>query len=1026
MVLSDICIRRPVFATVMSLIIVLIGLVSYSKLAVREYPKIDEPVVTVDTRYPGASSEVVESQITKPLEDSLAGIDGIDVLSSISRAEQSQITVRFRLEKDPDSGANDVRDRVSRVRSKLPQTIEEPVIAKVEADASPVISVSFSSNRLSQMELTDVANRIVKPRLQLLPGAADVRIYGDRKYAMRIWLDRNKLASLSLAPSDVEDALRKQNIEVPAGRIESSQREFSVVSQTDLTTAGEFENIIIRSVNGYAVRIKDVARVELGPALERSSVRFNGKNAVALGVIRQATANPLELAKYVKAEIPKLNEELKEQDIAIAVSNDTTLFIERSIASVYTTIAEAAILVALVIFVFLRSFRASLIPLVTIPVSLIGAFAIMSLAGFSINTLTLLALVLAIGLVVDDAIVMLENIYRHIEDGMKPFEAALRGAKEIGFAVVAMTMTLAAVYAPVAFTPGRTGRLFAEFALTLAGAVVVSGFVALTLSPMMCSLMLKRQSEHGAIYRSVENMLNGLTDGYSRLLKSTLKARWVVVLIYLGAIVALVLLGSSMKKELSPIEDRGIIFASMAGPDGASLGYTEKYARQVEEVVAGVKEIDRAFIISGSPTVERGVAFIRTVDWSKRERTTLDIIKELQPKMARIPGVLAFPNAPPSLGQSARERPVSLVVLTNDSYGELQKAVQQIVAEAGKNPGLANIDTDLRLNTPQVNVQVDREKAADAGVQIETVGRILETMLGGRNVTRFKKDGDQYDVMVQIEKGERESPQEINNIFVRGKNDQMIPLASLLTVRETVAPRELNHFAQRRAVTISANLVNGYTQGDALDFMEATAQKILKPGYATDLSGSSREYRSSSGSLALTFVLALAFIYLVLAAQFESFVDPLIIMLTVPLSMTGALAALQLSGGTLNVYSQIGLITLVGLITKHGILIVEFANQLREQGKPLRDAIVEAAVLRLRPILMTTGAMVLGALPLALATGAGAESRTQIGWVIVGGMTLGTLLTLFVVPTVYTFFARAKAHPLPASAMPEASPNALS
>jgi multidrug efflux pump len=1015
MVLSDICIRRPVFATVMSLIIVLIGLVAYDKLAVREYPKIDEPVVTVNTRYPGASSEVVESQITKPMEDSIAGIDGIDVLSSISRAEQSQITVRFRLEKDPDSGANDVRDRVSRVRSKLPQTIEEPVIAKVEADASPTISVSFASNQLSAMELTDVANRIVKPRLQLLPGAADVRIYGERKYAMRIWLDRNKLASLSLAPSDVEDALRKQNVEVPAGRIESSQREFSVVSQTDLTEISEFENIIVRTVNGYAVRIKDVARVELGPALERSSVRFNGQNAVGLGVIRQATANPLELAKYVKAEIPKLNEELKGQGITITVSNDTTLFIERSIKSVYITIAEAVILVALVIFVFLRSFRASLIPLVTIPVSLIGAFAIMSLAGFSINTLTLLALVLAIGLVVDDAIVMLENIYRHIENGMKPFEAALKGAKEIGFAVVAMTMTLAAVYAPVAFTPGRTGRLFAEFALTLAGAVIVSGFVALTLSPMMCSVMLKHQKEHGVFYRAVESVLNGITAGYSRLLKATLNARWAVVLVYLVAIAALVLLGTSMKKELSPIEDRGVIFASMAGPDGASLAYTEKYARQVEDVLAGLKEIDRAFIISGSPTVDRGVAFIRTVDWSQRERSTLDIIKELQPKMARIPGVLAFPNAPPSLGQSARERPVSLVVLTNDSYANLQKAVQEIVAEAGKNPGLANIDSDLRLNTPQVSVQVDREKAADAEVQIETVARILETMLGGRNVTRFKKDGDQYDVMVQIEKGGRESPQEINNIFVRGNNDQMIPLSSLVAVRETVAPRELNHFSQRRAVTISANLVNGYTQGEALDFMEATAQKVLKPGYATDLSGSSREYRSSSGSLALTFVLALAFIYLVLAAQFESFIDPLIIMLTVPLSMTGALAALQLSGGTLNVYSQIGLITLVGLITKHGILIVEFTNQLREQGKPVHEAIVEAAVLRLRPILMTTGAMVLGALPLALATGAGAESRIQIGWVIVGGMTLGTLLTLFVVPTVYTFFSRKKANTIPAA-----------
>ncbi|HZW11575.1 MAG TPA: efflux RND transporter permease subunit [Noviherbaspirillum sp.] len=1027
MVLSDVCIRRPVFATVMSLIIVLIGLVSYNRLAVREYPKIDEPVVTVQTNYPGASAEIVESQVTKPMEDSIAGIDGIDVLTSISRAEQSQITVRFRLDKDPDSGANDVRDRVSRVRARLPQTIDEPVIAKVEADANPIIWLSFSSDNTSQLDLTDIANRIVKPRLQLLPGAADVRIGGERKYAMRIWLNRDKLASYQLTPADVEDALRRQNVEVPAGRIESQQREFSVVSQTDLTTPAEFENIIVRTVNGYGVRLKDVAQVEIGPAAERSSVRFNGKSAVSLGVIRQATANPLELAGYVKAELPKLNEELAAQGVRIDISVDNTLFIDRSIKSVYTTIAEAVVLVALVIFIFLRSFRASIIPLVTIPVSLIGAFALMSLAGFTINTLTLLALVLAIGLVVDDAIVVLENIYRHIEDGMEPSQAALKGAKEIGFAVVAMTLTLAAVYAPVAFTPGRTGRLFVEFALTLAGAVLVSGFVALTLSPMMCSVLLKHQERHGVVYRVIESGLNAITTGYRTLLARTLAARWLVIAVYLLVIGALVWLGTSMKKELAPIEDRGTIFTAITGPDGASLEYTEKYARRLEQIAQETKEIDRVFIFAGNPTVERAVAFFRTVDWSERERSTLDMIKEMQPKMGAVPGVLAFPNAPPSLGQSIRERPVSLVVMTNASYAELQAVVQQIVDEASKNPGLSNIDTDLRLNKPQVSVEVDRDKAADAGVQIETVGRTLETMLGGRNVTRFKKGSDQYDVVVQIETSERNAPDDINNIFVRGvgKNggeDHMIPLASLLKVRETVAPRELNHFGQRRAVVISANLANGYTQGEAIDFMEETARRIIKPGYATDLSGSSREYRASSGSLALTFVLALAFIYLVLAAQFESFVDPFIIMLTVPLSMAGALATLKLSGGTLNVYSQIGLITLVGLITKHGILIVEFTNQLREQGRTMHEAVVEAAVLRLRPILMTTGAMVLGAVPLALATGAGAESRIQIGWVIVGGMTVGTLLTLFVVPTFYTFLARKKGHAASARAPVEPTP----
>ena len=1006
MVLSDICIRRPVLATVISLIIVLLGLVSYDRLAVREYPRIDEPVVTVDTRYVGASSEIVESQVSKILEDSIAGIDGVDVLTSISRAEQSQITVRFRLEKNPESGANDVRDRVARVRSRLPPTIEEPVVTKVEADANPIIWLSFSSPAMSSLDLTDVVNRLVKPRLQLLPGAAEIRVNGERRYAMRIWLDRDKLAAQRLTPADVEDALRKQNIEVPAGRIESRAREFSVVSQSDLSKPAEFEEIILRNVNGYAVRLKDVARVELGPAAERSAVRFNGNNAVAIGVIKQATANPLELAGFVKAELPKFQAELKSQGIDVAISYDSTVFIERSIQSVYRTILESVILVALVIFVFLRSFRASLIPLVTIPVSLIGVFTLMSLAGFTINTLTLLALVLAIGLVVDDAIVVLENIYRHIEEGMTPLAASLKGAKEIGFAVVAMTLTLAAVYAPVALTPGRIGRLFVEFALTLAGAVIVSGFIALTLSPMMCSLMLKHEPAHGRLYLAIERVLNAITNGYQRSLKVALQRRSLVVLLYVLVIGALVWLGIGIKKELAPIEDRGTIFAAISGPDGASLDYTQRYARQIEEIAASVKEVDRVFIIAGAPTVERGIAIFRTVNWELRERNTLDMVKEMQPKLAGVTGLQAFPNAPPSLGQNPRDRPVNLVVMTNAPYAELQAAVQKIVAEASKNPGLANIDTDLRLNKPQVNVEIDRDKAADAGVQIDTIGRILETMLGGRNVTRFKKAGEQYDVIVQIEKGERDSPDDISNIFVRGKNDQMIPLTSLLTVNETVAPRELNHFGQQRAVVISANLANNYTQGEALEFMESTAKKLLQPGFATDFTGSSREFMQSSGSLALTFVLALAFIYLVLAAQFESFIDPFIIMLTVPLSMAGALAALQWSGGTLNVYSQIGLITLVGLITKHGILIVEFTNQLRAQGMELHAAITEAAVLRLRPILMTTGAMVLGALPLALAQGAGAESRTQIGWVIVGGMSFGTLLTLFVVPTMYTFFSR--------------------
>jgi len=1004
--ISEICINRPVFATVISLLLVLIGAVSFTSLSVREYPRIDTPVVTVTTRYAGASAEVIETQVTKALEDSISGIDAIDVITSISRAEQSQITVTFRLEKDPDSAAADVRDRVSRVRAKLPKSVDEPVIAKVEADANPIIWLSFSSPSRSALDVSDIANRIVKPRLQVLPGAADVRINGERKYAMRIWIDRDRLAAYGLTAADVETAIGQQNIELPAGRVESQQREFTVTARTDLNTAQEFGAIVVRQVGSYPVRIRDLGRVEIGAAEARTSVRFNGENAVAIGVIRQATANPLTLAQGVRALVPQLNEELQPEGVQVNVSYDSTVFIEKSISAVFATILEAIVLVALVIFFFLRSLRAAIIPLVTIPVSLIGAFALMLVAGFSINTLTLLALVLAIGLVVDDAIVVLENIFRHIEEGMQPVAAALKGAKEIGFAVVAMTLTLAAVYAPVAFTTGRIGRLFVEFALTLAGAVIVSGFVALTLSPMMCSKFLRHEEKHGQFYIVIENFLERLTQSYRRTLGWTIDhGRLVGVVFVLVAGLSGVLF-SVMKQELSPIEDRGVIFTAISGPDGASLDYTESFAKRIETIGLSVPEVDRVFVVSGNPTVDQAVAFLRTTDWSERSRKTTDIIKEVQPKMSAIPGVLAFPNAPPSLGQSVRDRPVGFVVTSSDSYETLGRTVGLIMADAAKNPNFVGLDTDLRLNKPELNITVNRDRAADMGVSVEAIGRAVETMMGGRQITRFKRGGDQYDVIVQMDVTERNTPEDINKIFVRNRSGQMVPLASLVTVRETIAPRQLNHFGQRRAVTISANLAAGYTQSQALEFLEASAAKHLTAGYATDLSGSLREFVRASGSLGITFLLALLFIYLVLAAQFESFKDPAMIMLTVPLSMTGALLALLATGGTLNVYSQIGLITLVGLITKHGILIVEFTNQLREQGRVLRDAVTEAAVLRLRPILMTTGAMVLGAVPLALARGAGAESRAQIGWVIVGGMTLGTLLTLFVLPSVILLFDR--------------------
>ena len=1026
MQLAEISIRRPVFATVLSLLILLVGAVSFNRLTVREYPKIDEPVVTVSVRYAGASAEVIESQVTKPLEDSIAGIDGVDVITSISRADQGQISVRFRLEKDSDSAAAEVRDRTSRVRNRLPQAIDEPVITKVEADAFPVIQIGFSSDSLTPLQINDLVNRIVKPRLQTVTGVADVRIFGERKYAMRVWLDTDKLASYRLTTQDVEDAIRRSNLELPAGRIESQQREFSVTSQTDLLKPAQFGEIVIKSVNGFSVKLRDVARIHEGAADERTAFRLNGRRAVAVGVIRQATANPLDLSRGVREILPKLRADMP-PDMLINIANDNSVFIDRSVKNVYRTIVEAIVLVALVIFVFLRTLRASIIPIITIPVSLIGTFALMALAGFSINTLTLLALVLAIGLVVDDAIVMLENIFRHIEEGMDPFSAGIKGAREIGFAIITMTATLVAVYAPLAFTPGRTGRLFVEFALALAGAVVVSGVVALTLTPMLCTQLLRHNPKPNWFDRGMERVLTSVSERYGAALRwvvttryqplaassigervkaFVLQARWIVVAVMLLSALAIALVFPTMKQELSPMEDRGVILANVNAPDGATLAYTDRYAQELEKIGQSFKEFDRIFANVGNPTVVQASVVYRTVDWDERKRSTMEMARELQPKFNALPGVTAFPITPPSLGQGFRERPLNFVIQTSDSYQNLNTVVRQMLEEIAKNPGIVSPDVDLRLNKPELRIEVERDKAADLGVSVEVVAKAVETLLGGRNVTRYKRDAEQYDVIVQTEASGRNTPENIDRIYVRGKNDTMIPLSALVKVREDVSPRELNHFGQRRSVSITASLSADYSLREALTFMDQTAARVLKPGYSTDLNGTSREFKNSQGALAIVFVLALVFIFLVLAAQFESFVDPLVIMLSVPLSMIGALLALKWSGGSLNVYSQIGLITLVGLITKHGILIVEFTNQLRGQGMELVDALVKASSQRLRPILMTTGAMVLGAVPLAFADGAGAESRAQIGWVIVGGMSLGTLLTVFVVPTMYSLFAR--------------------
>jgi multidrug efflux pump len=1003
LILSDLSIRRPVLATVVNLIIVLLGLIAWDRLSLRELPNIDEPVISVMTLYPGANAEIIESQVTTPLEDVLSGIEGIDYVSSISRAEMSQVTVRFTSDRDPDGAANDVRDRVSRARAQLPREVEDPIVEKTEADARPVMYMALTSDRHGDMEITDYADRIVKDRLEVVPGVAQVQIFGSGRYAMRIWLDRARLAAYSLTPADVERSLREQNVEVPSGRIESTDREFTVLSETDLSTPAEFEQIILKDADGYLVRLGDVAEIELGPEDVRRMSRSKGARAIGLGLVKQSTANPLEVSRSVRAELEALKQVLPE-GMVVNIGFDQATFIEESIKRVFITIFEAVALVILVIFLFLRNWRATLVPVVTIPVALIGALALMWGLGFTINTITLLAFVLAIGLVVDDAIVMLENIYRHIEKGMAPMQAAMVGSKQIGFAIIAMTFTLAAVFTPIAFTEGKTGKLFTEFALTLAGAVVVSGFVALTLSATMSSRLLRQETRHGALFNFGERVLDWLTSTYRRTLSMSLNHRPVVLALMVVIAGLSVVLFRGLATELAPTEDRGVVLGFAVAPEGATLDYLNSYTLKMDEIYAETPEVVTTMMILGFPTVSNMMSYVSLQHWDDRERSSQEVAAEMMPKMLGISGIRAFTATPPSIGSSGGgAQGVQFIVMTTQSYGQLNDYVQEILDRIADEPSLVNADTDLKLNKPEIKVQVNRDKVASVGANVVEIGRTLETMLGGRQVTRFKMNAEQYDVILQVADVDRRDPDDLTRIYVRSASGEMIQLSNLVTAQETVAPRELNHFNKLRAARISASVGPGFSMGQALERIETISREVMGPTAQTDYEGVAREFRDSSSKIVMAFLLALAFIYLVLAAQFESFISPLVIMFSVPLAMAGALLALTMTGATLNIYSQIGLITLVGLITKHGILIVEFSNQLRAEGQAMMEAVVEASVLRLRPILMTTGAMVLGAVPLAPAVGAGAEARQDIGWVIVGGMSFGTFFTLLVVPTVYTY-----------------------
>ena len=1058
MVLSEISIKRPVLATVMSLLIVLVGFLSYTRMAVREYPNIDPPVVSVRTVYKGATAQVIESAITQPLEDSLSGIEGIKTIKSQSREEVSQITITFIASREIDGAANDVRDRVARIRKSLPAASDNSIVSKIEADAQPILWIALSSDRHTPMELSDYADRYLTDPLKALPGVASVIIGGERKYAMRVWLDRERLAAQGLTAQDVEDALNRENLDSPGGRIESTTREFTVQARTDLRSPEEFNDMVIKEVNGYPIKLRDVGRAAPGPYENRKIVRVRGEEALGLGVVKQSTANTLEVANAAKDLLPHLRASLQ-PGMKMWVAVDTSQFIRASIDAVFSTILEALVLVVLVIFFFLREFRATLIPAVTIPVSIIGHFTFLKALGFSINTLTLLGVVLSIGLVVDDAIVVLENVHRHIENGMKPLKAAFIGSKEIGFAVIAMTITLAAVFTPLSFAQGNTGKLMTEFALTVATSVIVSGFVALSLVPMMCSKLLRH--DHSWVYRKTEPFFVGMTSTYRRMLAGILTkqlfriplssgralrfdGRILVVVGFFLVIGCMYWLFSHLKAELSPEEDRSMFLAFVIAPEGSSMQYTDSYMHQVEDITKGVPEIDTMFAVV-APGLERpnpvnlGVAFAVLKPWDERTRTQQQIAKELGPKLyGGLPGALSFVKGLPPLGQPLFSKRVEYVIYGN-TYEDLQAKVNKMMAKLSQYPGITGLDTDLKLNKPQFALKIDRDKAAALGVSMETIGHTLETLLGGFDVTRYKHEGKQYDVVVQMEDDKRRQPSDLTSIYVRGADGSLNQLSNLVSLSETVAPKELNHFNKLRAAVINGEPAGNYSLGQVLDYMDGLVKTELEPGTRTDLDNVSREFRESGGQLWTTFALALLVIYLVLSAQFESFVGPFVIMLTVPLAMMGAALVMAWNAGvvadslktwlgldpagstaafvtkyfgqtrfsgTLNVYSQVGLVMLVGLITKHGILIVEFANQLRAQGKARMEAVIEASTLRLRPILMTTAAMVLGAVPLAFSHGAGAESRQSIGWVVVGGLMLGTLLTLFVIPTLYSILVR--------------------
>ena len=1022
MVLSDLSIRRPVLATVMSLLLIVIGVIAFSQLTLRELPDIDPPVVSVQVSYPGASAAVVESRITQVLEDAVAGIEGVDLIESSSRNGRADVSLEFTLDRDIESAANDVRDAVSRVVDRLPDEAEAPQVAKVSADAEPIMFLFIASPQRDILALTDYAERFILDRLSSIPGVASARLGGGQRYAMRIWLDRDALAARGLTVNDVEAALRRENVELPAGQLESATRDFVLRVSRAYETPEQFAALVLASGDaGQPVRLGDVARVAREAAERRAWFRGNGETQVGFQIIKTSTANSIDVARAVREELDAIRATLP-ADMQIGVGFDSTEFIEVAVWQVWKTLGEALLLVLVVIALFLGSLRAALVPAVTLPVCLTAAFIALWLFGFSINLLTLLAIVLSIGLVVDDAIVVLENCQRRIDLGEPRLVAARRGTRQVAFAVIATTAVLIAVFVPVAFLEGNNGRLFRELAVALAGAIAISAFVALTLTPMMCSLLLEpHRPASGSLSARIDAALGRLTAAYRRSLERHVDRTAVFGAVALAAVALSVVLFRIVPAELAPPEDRGSFFVSVAGPEGAGFDYTVEQMEQVESILlanAGESGAIHRVIArvpggfgGGQQDMHTGNAIVLMRPWDERDVTTNDVVNQVRRELAVVPGVVSRPIARSGLTRSRGGQQFQ-VVLGGPDFAELARWRDALMAEMESNPSIFGADSDFRETRPQLRIDINRERAAALGVSVQDIGRTLETMMGSRVVGTFVDGGEEYDVIVQARPDDRATPQDLEGLFVRAGSGQLVPLASLVTLRELAEPGSLNRFNRLRAITISASLAPGYTLGEATAWVEAAAARVLPPEAQLGWKGEAREQQQSAAAIYFAFAMALLIVYLVLAAQFESFAHPFVIMLTVPLAVLGALfglwsmgllAAVGLwgPGASLNLFSQIGLIMLVGLAAKNGILIVEFANQLRDEGRSVREAIIEASAVRLRPILMTSIATVAGALPLMFGDGAGSASRNAIGIVIVFGVSLSTFLTLYVIPALY-------------------------